>query len=113
MKTEETEKEIIHYFDIEEMFQIGLNIIERFREDPSPFMWLGIAEDLFANKSEFAITSDQKIIMEAEGELYELDTAPMNIMEEGNPLAEFMSPLGLPEILSDIQQIFRNLSDEN
>jgi hypothetical protein len=54
----------------------------------------------------------QKIIMEAEGELFELDTAPMNIMEEGNPLAEFLSPLGIPELLSDFQRIFHILSED-
>ena len=67
----------------------------------------------FSGEVKKAITEDQKIVMEAEGELYELDIAPMNVMEEGNPLAEFLPPLGIPELMNDALQVFSNLDEED
>ena len=111
MKVKETHKEIIYYFDLQEIFETVTSFIERFRENPYQLAWVGTAQDVLQDELGFAVTEDQKIIVSADDGLYELDSAPMDIFEPGNPLAEFFHPLGFSELLPDFQRTFREIPD--
>lgn len=113
MKTEETKKEIIQYFDLNEIFEIARKFFDKFADKPFELMWVGQADDILTNDDlEYALTFEQRIIMEFEGDLYELDTAPMNILNEDNPLSEYFKPLGFSAIIREANLRFQSAIED-
>ena len=113
MKTQETDTEIIHYFDLNEIFDAAWKFLERFADDPSRLMWLGQAGDILNDEElEYAITEEEKIIMEFDGELYELDFNSLKTIDEDSPLAEYLGPIGVLELVKDVEKVWGNIARE-
>ena len=76
-------------------------------------MWLGQAGDILNDEElEYAITEEEKIIMEIDGELYELDFSSLKKIDEDSPLAEYLRPIGVLELVKDIDRVLGNIAKE-
>lgn len=113
MVTEERKNEVIKYLDLPRLFD---GIDERLAElrDKQPPMFLSCsARDLLSRTDiEAGITEDQFAVFECEGELWEFD--PMHLHDFGSlehPWADLLKPLGVFELLSEID-LDETLKDE-
>jgi hypothetical protein len=102
--TEENEKEIVKYIDVPRLFEGLDERIEELREKQPPLFLTCKARDLIDRRDiEAGITEDQLAVFGYEGELWEID--PLYLSDFGSkdhPWADFLRPLGVFELLGEI-----------
>lgn len=102
--TEEREKDILKFMDLSRMWVDIQERIEYLRDNEiMPFDFC-VARDLLTRPDiEGGISENELIVFAFEGELHEFDLKPLlQIQSEDHPLAEILKPLGLYELLGDI-----------
>lgn len=104
MVTEESEKEIISYIDLMQIFENAMSIAERIVEAQQVPFIVETAREAFSREDfEVGITENKMGIIEFEGELWEFDpTYLYQLGAEDHPWAEYLKPLGIFELLKEV-----------
>jgi hypothetical protein len=113
METEETEKEILMYIDLSELFENAQRIVEAIIEtNQLPFGVCPARELLFMENVEVGVNEEQFAVMVLDGELWEIETKNLyQFGREEHPWNEYLKPLGVFELLKDVD--FRFDADES
>jgi len=102
--TEEREKDILRYFDLSKMFADIQERIEVLRtKEIMPFLTCKASDLLDRKDIEAGISEKEFAVFEYEGELWEFDVKHMYRFDsEDHPWAEILRPLGVFELLREI-----------
>ncbi len=102
--TEEKTKEIIKYIDITSIFNgFDDRVKELQKRTPQPFLKCKAYDLLNRKDIEAGITEEQLVVFEYEGELWEMDPLYLcNFGSNDHPWADILKPLGVLELLSEL-----------
>ena len=75
---------------------------------------LCIARDIISNDEfEAGLTSRETAVIEVDRNLYEVDIkAYLNLANDKNPLQEIIGPLGLPNLMLELDRRFKEVIEE-
>ena len=110
----ESEKEFIQLWDIGKTFETSIRIAQEYVSSPESFFGLCKIGELLSNQDYlFGITKDKKGIIKEDGELWEIELSQYyNLTRPDHPFEEILSPIGLQELLPEIQQRLREIFNE-
>jgi len=110
----ESKKEFIQLWDIRKTFETSYRIAQEYVSFPESFFGLCTIGELLSNQDYFCgITKDKKVIIEDDGELWEIELSHYyDLTRPDHPFEEILSPIGLQELLPEIQQRMRDIFNE-
>jgi len=114
VKETETDKEKIFLIDLFGFFKNSIEVFIELKKDFLNLFGLCTAKDIISNdKYEAGITSRETAVIEVDGNLYEVDIkAYLDLANEKNPLQEIIGPLGLPNLMLELDRRFKEVIEE-
>jgi len=113
-KETETDKEKIFLIDLFGFFKNSIEVFIELKKDFLNLFGLCIARDIISNDEfEAGFTSRETAVIEVDGNLYEVDIkAYLDLANEKNPLQEIIGPLGLPNLMLELDRRFKEVIEE-
>ena len=114
IKETETDKERILLIDLFGFFQNSIEIFIELKKDFLNLFGLCIARDIISNDEfEAGFTSRETAVIEVDGNLYEVDIkAYLDLANDKNPLQEIIGPLGLSNLMLELDRRFKEVIEE-
>ena len=113
-KETETDKERIILVDLFGFFQHSIELILELKQNFLNLFGLCTARDILSNDEyEAGFTSRETAVIEVDGNLYEVDIkAYLDLANDKNPLQEIIGPLGLPNLMLELDRRFKEVIEE-
>lgn len=114
IKETESEKEKIFLIDLFGFFKNSIDIFIELKKEFHNLFGLCIARDIISNDDyEAGFTSRETAIIEVDGTLFEVDIkAYLDLANDENPLQEIIGPLGLSNLMPELDKRFKEVIEE-